>query len=87
MELGFVLIQWEKIEGQENIQLPVAYASRLLKAVEKNYSTVDRKGLVVVWAVKHFKLYIIDMYFKIITDHNMLKALQNRNELEEKWLN
>ena len=71
----------KKKNNQENIKLPVAYASRPLKTAERNYSTIERKRLVVVLAVKHFKSCIMGMHFKIITDHNMLNALQSKNKL------
>ena len=53
----------------------MAYASKTLKSIEKNYFTMDKKGLAVVWAVKQFKPYVMDINFKITTDHNASKAL------------
>ena len=76
----------EQDRERSRMQLPIAYTSRLLKAAEKNCTTTDREKLAIIWAMKHFKLCIMGMYFKIVTDHNVLKALQSKNELEKKLL-
>ena len=70
----------------KSIQLSVLYVSRSLKAAERNYSTTDREGLALICTVKHFKLYIMGMCFKIITDNNTLKTLQSKYELEGRLL-
>ena len=53
------------------------YASRSLKEAKRQYSMMDLKALVVVWAEKTFKLYVMGARFKVVTDHNALKALVN----------
>ena len=45
----------------------------------------DLEALAVVCAVKTFKLYIMGTRFKVVTDHNTLKALVNKASLEG-WL-
>lgn len=54
--LGAVLSQG--LEDQ--ILHPVAYASRVLSAAEKNYSITDLEleTLAVVWAISHFQAYL-----------------------------
>ena len=48
--------------GVEN-RFPVAYASRLLSKAERNYGITDLKGLVMSWAISHFKtLYSRDAF-------------------------
>ena len=78
--LGAVLTQWYQGDSKE-IRRPVAYASRSLKAAERNYFTTDKEGLAVVWAVKHFNSYILGMHFKIVTDHNTLKNFMDQCDL------
>ena len=55
--------------------MPVAYESKLLKAVEKNYSTTEKKIMAVIWVAKTFKPYVFGMHFKIIIDHSTLKIM------------
>ena len=42
----------------------------------------DLLALAVVWAVKTFRLYIMGTHFKVVTDHNPLKALVHKATLE-----
>jgi hypothetical protein len=68
--LGAVLTQGEAADEH-----PVEYASRLLTAPEKNYSTTEREALAVVWAVNKFRGYIEGSRITIITDHQALRWL------------
>ena len=82
--LGAVLTQEYKIKGKK-IFMPVLYASRSLKGAKRRYSVTDLEALAVVWAVKTFRLYIKGTQFKVLTDHNALKALLSKASLEG-WL-
>ena len=42
----------------------------------------DLKALAVVWAVKTFRSYDMGTRFKVVTDHNALKALVHKATLE-----
>lgn len=72
----------------EDTRLPIAYASRTLKKDDRKYSTIDKVGLWVYWAVRHFMLYILGMLFTIVTDHASLRALRTKEKLEgrlQRW--
>ena len=75
--LGAVLSQKPE-GGQEHV---VAYASRSCNPAEKNYSSYDGESLVVVWAVRHFRQYLMGSPFTLYTDHRALKWMMSTSEL------
>ncbi|VDI22119.1 Hypothetical predicted protein, partial [Mytilus galloprovincialis] len=48
--IGAILLQ-----DEDNIRLPVSYASKKLKASERNYSTIEKECLAIVWAISKFQ--------------------------------
>lgn len=69
--LGAVLYQ--------TTERPIAFASRVLTASEKNYSTVDRELLALSWALQHFRPYVHGSPFVAKTDHKPLIGLYRGN--------
>ena len=70
--LGAVLGQKDDDEKDHVI----AYASRGLKAHEKNYSTIEKELLAIVFATKQFKHYIWSREVQLLTDHRPLQWLK-----------
>ena len=70
--LGAVLSQ-EK-EGQIH---PIAYASRTLDPHERNYGISELETLGLVWAVRHFRPYILGHHTVVYTDHSACTSLLN----------
>lgn len=54
---------------------PVAYASYQLKGAETRYSACELECYGVVFAVRHFRLYLLGHEFDMYTDHSALKWL------------
>ena len=82
--VGAVLSQ--RINGREHI---IAYASRVLSRAERRYCATQREMLALVWAARHFRLYLYGKQFLVCTDHNSLCWLHNFKEPEglvARWL-
>ncbi|GJR83346.1 putative reverse transcriptase domain-containing protein [Tanacetum coccineum] len=78
--LGAVLMQKEKV---------IAYASRQLKAHEKNYTTHDLELGVVVFALKMWRHYLYGTKCVVFTDHKSLQHILDQKELnmrQRRWL-
>jgi hypothetical protein len=71
--IGAVLYQISS-KGLEQV---IYYASRTLNAAERNYSTIERELLAIVYSVEKFRYYLYGKEFIINTDHNPLTYLNN----------
>lgn len=72
--LGVVITQVS--EGE--MDHPIAFVSRKLSKVEKNYSTTKSKGFPMVCALEKFRHYLLGGHFKMYIDHFSLKYLVNK---------
>ena len=46
--------------------------------MNKNYTTKEREGLVMVYALQNFRIYLLGGHFNIFIDHSALKYLVNK---------
>ncbi|XP_024136818.1 uncharacterized protein LOC112151925 [Oryzias melastigma] len=65
--LGAVLAQ-----GNPGEEQPVLYLSRKLQPRETRYSTVEKEGLAIKWALDSFRYYLLGREFDLETDHRAL---------------
>ncbi|KZS03765.1 Uncharacterized protein APZ42_033426 [Daphnia magna] len=77
--LGAVLSQMK--DGKDQ---PIAYASRHLNKGEIKYSTIEKEAAAVVFGIKHFRHYLQDQPFVIVSDHRPLQWLQTFKDETER---
>ena len=64
------------MQEYDGIMFPVSYGSRKLTSAEKNYSTVERECLGIVWGIRKFETYLYGRKFQLGTDQASLQYLQ-----------
>ena len=64
--------------GDGDIDHLVTFASKKLSGQERNYSTTEREGLAMVYALQKYWHYLLGGHFRIFTDHSDLKYLVNK---------
>lgn len=74
--LGAVILQEE-----EGFNHPIAYGSRKLLQRERNYSTVEKECLAIVFGIQKFHNFLYGQEFILETDHQPLKYL-NQTEFQ-----
>ncbi|XP_046973981.1 uncharacterized protein K02A2.6-like [Vanessa cardui] len=67
--LGAVLIQIDR-KGPRVI----AFGNKSLTDCEKRYCQTEKEALALVWAVEHFKIYLLGKEFDLISDHKPLET-------------
>ena len=72
--LGIILAQL----GEGVLDHPIAFVRRKLSSAERNYTTTEKEGLAMVYALQKFRHYILGVHFKMFTNHSALKYLVNK---------
>ena len=75
--------------GEGDMDHPISFASQKLSFTEKNYTTNEREGLAMVYALYKFWQYLLEVHFNMFTNHSILKYLVNKPVLGGKicrWL-
>nr|GEY13478.1 hypothetical protein [Tanacetum cinerariifolium] len=65
---------------------PTHYASKTMNDVESNYTTIEKEMLVVVYAFKKFRSYLIMNKSIVHTDHSALKYLFAKKDAKTRLL-
>src|SRR3954454_24942349 len=82
--VGAVLGQ--RVDKKLNV---IHYASKTLDSAQKNYATIEKEFLAVVFASDKFRQYIVDSKVIIHTDHAAIKYLMQKKDAKPRlirWL-
>jgi hypothetical protein len=64
--------------GMGYLDHPIEFVSRKLSESEKNYNTIEREILAMVYALQKFRHYLLGKHFKMFIVHSSLKHLVNK---------
>ena len=88
--IGAVLSQMQPTDdGDEEVERPIAYASRTLNQAEQRYCTRRRELLSCAHHVKHFRPYLYGQHVIIRTDHASLKyvkTMKHPDDQAARWI-
>ncbi|XP_076545695.1 uncharacterized protein LOC143305545 [Osmia lignaria lignaria] len=76
--IGYGAILFQKVDGDSRV---VAYFSRRTTPEESRYHSYELETLAIVNALRHFRVYLLGIKFKIITDCNAIKATSTKKDL------
>ena len=62
------------------VERPIAFASRTLQDAETRYSASELELLAIVYGIQQFRPYIEDAHFVVTTDHQALQYIKNVRE-------
>jgi hypothetical protein len=72
--IGTMVVQ----NPNNTIDKPIYYASQLMIGANKNYSTIKKEDLVMIYAIKKFHHYLLENNFTFFVDHQALIYLINK---------
>ena len=81
--MGVVLFQ-----VVDDVEHPICYLNRKLRAAERNYSTIEKEALALVKSVKAFSPYFGSAPLTVWTDHSPLQyieSMSNQNAKLMRW--
>ena len=72
--IGAILTQL----GDDGMDYPIVYSSRKLNKAKRNYSTIEKEALGMVFALQKYRHYLLANPFTFYTNHKALKYLINK---------
>lgn len=76
--IGFGAILFQRHDKELKV---ISYYSKRASSDESKYHSYELETLAVYYAIKHFRIYLTGISFKLVTDCNSLKLTQNKKDL------
>ena len=73
-------------QREEGILYVVYYASKTLNEAQRNYTTIEKEMLIVVYALDKFCAYLVGSDIIIFTDHLALKYLLTKQDAKARLI-
>ncbi|CAB0040695.1 unnamed protein product [Trichogramma brassicae] len=81
LAIGAVLSQ-----ERDGFDHPIGYLSRVLNEAEVNYSTTEKECLATLYAMYHYRPYLLGQPFTLVADHEPLNWMHNRKDPGQKLM-
>ena len=74
--------------GQRNDGKPyvIYYARKTLNETQRNYTTIEKELLAVVFALDKFRAYLVGSFIIVFTDHSALKYLLTKQDAKARLI-
>ena len=79
--IGAILGQRE--DGKHYV---IYYASKTLNEAQRNYTTMEKELLAVVFALDKFRAYLVGSFIMVFTDHSTLKYLLTKQDAKARLI-
>jgi len=76
--VGYGGILFQKYDGQNKV---VGYFSKRTSETESRYHSYELETLAIINSLKHFRVYLLGIKFRLVTDCNSVKATVNKKEI------
>ena len=73
-------------QREDNKPYMVYYANKTLNDTQRNYMTIEKEFLTMVFVLEKFRNYLLGTSIVIFTDHSTLKYLLNKKDVKARLI-
>ena len=82
-DLAIEVVLRQREDGKPYV---VYYASKTLNEAQRNYTTIEKELLAVVYALDKFQAYLLELDIVIFTDHSSLKYILTKQDAKARLI-